>query len=198
VIVDSHLHIFPFLDGAAGFPSRAEHLEVLQYYLVGHGQPVRRVRDNTIVPGGSLQLFDHEKRGPEGLADVDLRVTANGRFEWTQDGEDRYIHFMPPSLQTNASTPEGILAQMAYVGVDVGVLQNAHLYGRLDDEFGEAARRFPGKFVGLAEVEEPRAQTDLELSSLRRAARELGLKGIYYANRAFLWDHFEHGFDDRR
>src|SRR5207253_9095744 len=48
------------------------------------------------------------------------------------------------------------------------------------------------------EVDEPRANTDVELASLRRAARDLGLKGIYYANRGFLWDHFEHSFDDRR
>src|SRR5262252_8390008 len=92
VIVDSHLHIFPFLDGPCGFPSRAAHLQVLQYYMAGHGQPVRRLADDTIAPGGSLQLYDLAKRGPEGLADVDFRVTRNGRFEWTQDGEDRYIH----------------------------------------------------------------------------------------------------------
>jgi predicted TIM-barrel fold metal-dependent hydrolase len=196
VIVDSHVHVFPYLDGPCGFPSRAAHLRVLQYYMVGHGQPVRRLRDDAIVPGGSLQLYDLAKRGPDGLAEVDFRVTRNGRFEWTQDGEDRYIHFMPPSLQANESRPEGILAQMAYVGVDVGVLQNAHLYGRLDDEFADAVRRNPGKLVGLAEVDEPNAHTDAELRSLRRAVRDLGLKGLYYANRSFLWDGFAHAFDD--
>ena len=196
MIVDSHLHIFPFLDGPCGYASRAEHLQRLQYYMVGHGQPVRRVADDAFVPGGSLQLFEPTALGPEGLTDVDFRVTRNGRFEWTQDGEDRYIHFMPPSLASNEATPEAILAQMAYVGVDVGVLQNAHLYGRLNDEFADAVRRYPDKLVGLAEVDEPRAHTDEEIQSLRRAVRDQGLKGLYYANRGFLWDHFEHGFDD--
>ncbi len=196
MIVDSHLHIFPSLDGPCGFPSRAEHLQYLQYYLVGHGQPVRRLADHTVVPNGSLALYDPEAFGPSGLAEVSFRVERNGRFVWTQEGEDRYIHFMPPSLQTNEAPPEAILAQMAYVGVDVGVLQNAHLYGRLDEEFADAVRRFPGKFVGLAEVEEFNAHTEAELQSLRHAVCDLGLQGLYYANRAFLWDHYRHNFDD--
>jgi predicted TIM-barrel fold metal-dependent hydrolase len=196
VIVDSHLHIFPFLDGACGFPSRAAHLEYLQYYMVGHSQPVRRLADNSEVPNGSLQLYDVTALSPAGLADVNFRVEVNGRFVWTQDGEDRYIHFMPPGLQTNEATPEGILAQMAYAGVDVGVLQNAHLYGRLDDDFARAMRQFPGKFVGLAEVEEIRANQSDEIASLVRAVRELGLRALYYANRSFLWDSKRRAFDD--
>lgn len=198
MIVDSHLHIFPFLDGPCGFPTRADHIQRLQYYIVGHGQPVRRLADDAIVPDGSLQLFDPDARRPEGLAEVDFRVTRNGRFEWTQDGEDRYIHFMPPSLATNEATAGAMLAQMAYVGVDAAVLQNAHLYGRLNDEFADAIRRFPGKFVGLAEVDEPRAHTADEIESLRHAIRDQGLRGLYYANRGFLWDHFQHSFDDER
>jgi predicted TIM-barrel fold metal-dependent hydrolase len=197
VIVDSHLHIFPFLGGACGFPSRAAHLEYLQFYMVGHGQPVRRLADHSVVENGNLALYEVSRESSAGLADVDFRVETNGRFVWTQDGEDRYIHFMPPSLQTNESTPEAILAHMAYVGVDVGVLQNAHLYGRLNPEFADAARRFPGKFVGLAEVDETRAHQPDEIASLVRAVREHGLRGLYYANRSFLWDAYRHSFDDR-
>src|SRR5712692_10531906 len=52
MIVDSHLHIFPHLDGPCGFPRRADHLECLQFYMVGHGQPVRRLRDDSVVPNG--------------------------------------------------------------------------------------------------------------------------------------------------
>ena len=196
MIVDAHLHIFPFLDGACGFRSRAAHLEYLQFYLVGHGQPVRRLTDHSVVKNGSIELYDVSKHGPSGLADVNFRVEPNGRFVWTQHGEDRYIHFMPPSLQTNESTAEGILAQLAYIGVDVGVLQNAHLYGRLDDEFASAQRRFPGKFVGLAEVEEFRANRPEEIASLTHAVHDLGLGGLYYANRSFLWDSYRHAFDD--
>jgi predicted TIM-barrel fold metal-dependent hydrolase len=195
VIVDSHLHIFPFLDGACGFRTRAEHMQYLQYYMVGHGQPVRRLRDHSIVLGGSLELYDETAEGPDGLADVDFRVERNGRFVWTQHGEDRYIHFMPPSFQNNEATTEGILAQMAYVGVDVGVLQNARLYGKLDDVFAAAVKRYPGKFVGLAAVDEFEAHTEAAIRSLRRVV-DLGLKGLYYANRSFLWDGYRHRLDD--
>ncbi len=197
MIVDSHLHIFPFLDGPCGFSSRELHLQYLQYYMVGHSQPVRRVRDHSIVPDGSLELYDQSAEGPHGLTDVNFRVERNGRFVWTQRGEDRYIHFMPPSLESNEATTAGILAQMAYVEIDVGVLQNAHLYGRLNDEFGRAIRDYPGKFVGLAEVEEFNAHTVSEIESLQHAARNLGLKGLYYANRSFLWDRYQHQLDDR-
>jgi hypothetical protein len=145
--------------------------------MVGHGQPVRRAQDDSVVPGGSLELYDQSAEGPHGLSDVDFRVERNGRFVWTQGGEDRYIHFMPPSFQNNEAKPDGILAQMAYIGVDVGVLQNARLYGKLDDVFATAVRRFPGKFVGLAAVDEFAAHTAGALQSLRRAA-ELGLKGL--------------------
>jgi predicted TIM-barrel fold metal-dependent hydrolase len=196
MIIDSHAHIFPHLDGPCGYPTRADHLQRLQYYLFGHGQPVRRLRDNAIIPNGSLVLFDPFATGPEGLAAVDLRVTRNGRFEWTQDGEDRYIHFMPPSLQTNAFDAEALRVQMAYVGVDAAVLQNAHLYGRLNSEFADAVRRYPGRFIGLAEIDEPNAHRPEEIDRLRAAVRTQRLRGLYYANRSFLWDRFRHAFDD--
>lgn len=195
MIIDSHLHIFPFLDGPCGFATRDEHLQFLQAYVVGHSQPARRVRDDAIVPGGSWQLADPERPGPDGLVPVDFRVGANGRFLWTQDGEDRYIHFMPPSLQANACPAEAVLAQMAYVGIDVGVLQNAHLYGRLNDDFADAMRRYPEKFIGLAEIDEARADQPSELEDLREAARGQGLRGLYYANRGLLWDPRVRPFD---
>src|SRR5207249_3987159 len=68
----------------------------------------------------------------------------------------------------------------------------------LNDEFAGAMRRFPGKFVGLAEVEEFRADQPDEIASLVRSVRELGLRGLYYANRSFLWDSYRHAFDDPR
>lgn len=197
MVVDSHLHVFPFLDGACGFPTRDLHLQYLQYYMVGHSQPVRRQRDHAVIPGASLELYDQSAEGPHGLADVNFRVERNGRFRWSQGGDERYIHFMPPNLETNESTVDAILAQMAYVGVSVGVLQNAHLYGRLNDEFADAVRDHPTRFIGLAEVEEFNAHTYAENDSLRVAVRDGQLRGLYYANRSFLWDGYQHHLDDR-
>src|SRR5918992_1449432 len=131
MLIDSHAHIFPYLGSAAGFPSAGEHMRFLQYYMAGHGQPVRRVDNDEIMPDQGL--LASRPGEPPRLADVGFHVESNGRFVWThaRAGVDVYIHFMPPSLQTNAAPADFILAQMAYAGVDRAVLQNAHLYGRL-------------------------------------------------------------------
>ena len=39
------------------------------------------------------------------------------------------------------------------------MLQNAHLYGRLNEYFAAAAAQFPGKLIALAEVDEVNAHT---------------------------------------
>jgi predicted TIM-barrel fold metal-dependent hydrolase len=196
MILDSHAHIFPFLGSPAGFPSVEEHMRVLQLYVVGHGQPVRRLRDHAIVEEPTLA--DLPLDGPERLHEVGFHVEENGRFVWRHQGEELYIHFMPPSLQTNASPAEFLLAQMAYARVDVAVLQNAHLYGRLNEYFAAAIARCPGKLIGLAEVDEVNADSEVELRDLRTAVRVLGLRGLYYANRGFFWDRYRHNFDHPR
>jgi predicted TIM-barrel fold metal-dependent hydrolase len=196
MIIDGHAHIFPFLGGGNGFPSVQDHLRVLQLYMVGHSQPVRRLRDHNIVTEETLADLPLDR--PERLRDVGFHVGEHGRFLWRHQGEELYIHFMPPSLQTNAFPAEALLAQMAYVGVDAAVLQNAHLYGRLNEYFAAAMARYPGRFIGLAEVDEPNADSDAELRSLQAAVHTLGLKGLYYANRGFLFDNYRHSFDHPR
>src|ERR671931_897703 len=95
-VVDSHVHIFPYLGGASGFPSVAEHLQFLQLYMAAHGEPVRRLRDHAVV--AEQTLHDGSLAGPESLREVGFRVGRYGRFEWTADGEEVYIQFFPPSL----------------------------------------------------------------------------------------------------
>jgi predicted TIM-barrel fold metal-dependent hydrolase len=193
-VVDSHVHIFPYLDEPSGFPSRAEHRRFLQLYMAAHGEPVRRLHDHARVT--EQTLHDGRLTDPSSLRDVRFRVGKYGRFEWTVDGEDLYIQFFPPHLQDMTSPAEFMLQQMARAGVDVGVLQNARLYGRLNEFFAEAVARYPGKFIGLTDVDEPRAHTDEQLATLRRAVRELGLRGLYYANRGLFTDSYSHMFDD--
>ena len=117
-------------------------------------------------------------------------------FEWTADGEDVYLQFFPPSLQTMASPPELMLQQMARAGVDCAVLQNARLYGRLNEFFAAAVRAYPDRFIGLADVDEAQAHTPAQLDKLRHAIRELGLRGLYYANRALITASYARMFDD--
>ena len=193
-VVDSHVHIFPSLDEASGFGSQAEHRWFLQLYMATHGEPVRRLRDHAQVH--QQTLHDGRLDTPSSLKEVDFRVGRCGRFEWTADGEDVYLQFFPPSLQTMASPPELMLQQMARAGVDRAVLQNARLYGRLNEFFAAAVRAYPDRFIGLADVDEAQAHTPAQLDKLRHAIRELGLRGLYYANRALITASYARMFDD--
>ncbi len=127
-VVDSHVHIFPFLDEPSGFPSQAEHRRFLQLYMGAHGEPVRRLRDHSRITRQTLH--DGSLSGPASLRDVGFRVGKYGRFEWTVDGETAYIQFMPPSLQAMESPAEFMLQQMARAGVNIarkGWLTKAHV-----------------------------------------------------------------------
>jgi predicted TIM-barrel fold metal-dependent hydrolase len=194
-IVDSHVHIFPYLDQPAGFPSQAAHRQMLQLYMTRHGEPVRRLRDHALV--GEPTLHDGRLAGPESLRAVDFHVGRFGRLEWKVDGEEVYIQFFPPSLQDMASPPEFMLQQMARAGVDRAVLQNARLYGRLNTFFADAVARYPDRFIGLADVDEPVAHTHAQIDELRRAVHDLRLRGVYYANRGLFTSGYAHALDDR-
>ncbi len=194
MIVDSHAHIFPYLGGPNGFPTVRDHLLFLQLYAATHSNPVRRLRDH--IPADDRRPLAGPPVSPAALLEANFRVGRFGRLEWTLDGEDYYLQFFPPSLQQMESPPEFMLQQMAHAGVDCAVLQNAHLYGRLDEYFAEAMRRYPGKFIGLASVDEARADSPEELGRLRRSVTELRLPGLYYANRGLFTQGYRRGFDD--
>jgi predicted TIM-barrel fold metal-dependent hydrolase len=197
VIVDAHAHIFPPLYGPCGFATETEHRQFLQLYIALHGEPVRRLRDHAHVPEAAAALHDGRLEGPEGLNEAaNFRVGRFGRFEWDWQGETYYRSFLPPSLQEMVSPPEFMLQQMARAGVDCAVLQNARLYGRLNEEFAAAARRYPGKFIGLTDVVEHEAHTPAECARLTHAVRELELRGVYVASRGFFPDRYRRGFDD--
>src|SRR5438874_11168469 len=137
-IVDSHVHLFPYLGDASGFTSEAEHRQFLQLYMATHGEPVRRLADHSSVH--EQTLHDGRLADPSSLRSVNFRVGRFGRFEWTVQGSDLYLQYFPPSLQTMASPPEFMAQQMARAGVDRAVLQNARPYGRLNDYFAGAVR----------------------------------------------------------
>ncbi|MGI9148815.1 MAG: amidohydrolase family protein [Chloroflexota bacterium] len=193
-VVDSHVHIFPNLGQASGFGSAAEHRRYQQLYMATHGEPVRRLADH--APVREQTLHDGRLGDPSSLRAVNFRVGSFGRFEWTADDTDLYLQFFPPSLQGMESPPEFMLQQMARAGVDRAVLQNARPYGRLDDYFAEAVRLYPNLFIGLADVDEANAHTLAQITKLRRAVRELGLRGLYYANRALITTSYTRMFDD--
>ncbi len=186
MIVDSHVHTFPYMGEASGFATAAEHLRKIQRTMYGSINRPVRARDGT--PVTEQTLWNGKDPGPEGLKEVAFRVGKYGRMEWTVDGEDVWMQYFAPSLEHNASTADYMVAEMDYAGVDVGVLQNAGVYGFLNDFFAECVRQYPTRFIGLGQVREPWAHTDEQLAELRRSAEVLGLKGLFY-HRVGFWDN---------
>jgi predicted TIM-barrel fold metal-dependent hydrolase len=185
-IVECHGHVFPPLAGASGFPSPETHLVHQQRAMHVHGnQPYRRLRDHAIVTERPLwEAGDPSETGR--ARDVRFRVGRFGRFEWERDGERYYVQFLPPHMQDLSAPPEGMVVEMDYAGIATAVLQNDHIYGNLAEYFADAARRWPGRFIGLAQVDEPSAYRDEELRALEDQVQRLGMRGLYFTMTAFF------------
>jgi predicted TIM-barrel fold metal-dependent hydrolase len=195
LVVDAHAHVLPHLGGPAGFATAADHLLYAQRAMHTHrAQPVRRARDNEIVTEPTL--WDPDDASPRGRREVGFRAGRHGRFEWRRDDEDLYLQFMPPSLQTMEAPPDFMVAQMDYAGIDVAVLQNDHIYGSLNEYFADAIRSHPGRFIGLAQVEEPAAYQDAQIERLHHAVLHLGMRGLYFTTATFFMTGYTIYYDE--
>ncbi len=194
MIVDSHVHVFPFLGEAPGFENRDDHLTCLQREMAVHHQPVRRRDDNAIVPEHSM--WSAADPSPAGREDVDFRVGRFGRMEWTIDDVDYYKQWLPPSLEKTASSADYIVAEMDDAGVDVAVLHNDVLYGKLNDFLAESDRRYPGRFLLTAHIDETSLDCASALIELHRAV-ELGHRGLFLSNWLFWLDGYRRLVDHR-
>lgn len=178
-IIDIHAHIFPPAATAAGFPDAATHLLHQQRAMHVHGnQPYRRRRDNALVT--ERPLWDAADPSPTGRRAVSFRVGRHGRYEWTSQGEEQFVQFLPPWMENLEMTAETLLACMDYAGVTTAVLQNDHIYGNLAEDFAVAVAAHPGRFVGLAQVEEAFAYRDSEIARVADQIDRLGMKAIYF------------------
>ena len=68
---------------------------------------------------------------------------------------------------------------MDHAGVDVAVLQNDVLYGKLTDFFYECSLRYPGRFLLAAHVDETSLASPEALEELHRATEQLGHRGLF-------------------
>lgn len=171
MIIDAHAHVFPYLGGANGWESVSAHMATL---------------DRQFGPARSASELSASR----------FRIGKFGRFEWPEEGV--YRQCMPPSLQDQTSSPEFMLAQMEHAGIDMVLLQNSKVYGKLNDYFAECVRKYPTRFVGLVEIDELEADKESEISKLRHAVKQLGLKGIFYEATRFLEIGNLGGFNDKR
>ncbi len=178
-VIDCHAHIFPPLAGACGFPDAAAHLLHQQRAMHEHGnQPYRRTRDDAVVT--ERALWSAEDSSVTGRKDVKFRVGRAGRFEWEVNGDAQYVQFLPPYMADMSAPAEVVVRQMDYAGVTTAVLQNDHIYGDLAEDFAAAAKTYPGRFIGLAQVQESWAFQDSEIARLIDQVETLGMSGLYF------------------
>ena len=194
-IIDGHGHVFPDLAGACGFADAGTHLLYMQRSMHVHGnQPYRRKRDHattTIRPLWSAD--DHSEAGRR--KDVGFRVGRHGRFEWEHDGEGYYLQFLPPSMQDMECGAEFMVVQMDYAGIKSVVLQNDHIYGNSAHYFADAMRRHPGRFIGLAQVDEAFAWRDDQMKFLEEQIA-LGMRGLYFTMTGYFRNAYARLYDD--
>lgn len=197
MIIDSHAHIFQHWAGPCGHPSREIHWKYIQKNVTRPAARVRRMRDRAETDAGGL--FRPGENGWSGLRDdVAFRVGLYGRLEYTVDGEDYCVQYMPVSMVQYECPPELMLAHMDYAGIDHCVLQAGPSYGRMNDYNALAQRQYPDRFTGLAHVDEAVADTPAEMAELERAVHRLGLRGLYYNVESFARYDFRWHFADRR
>ena len=191
IVFDAHSHCFPPLGRDRGIMAKrlAEH----QYHVRLHPQGIRRRRDNVRVAD---PLLAGERDGASWLPKVDFRIGKFGRVEFTHGGEDYYIQWMPPTLWDMSCPPEYVVAQMDYVGVDRAVLHHDRIYGRLDDYLSECVRKYPDRFVALAQVDEWVGGRPDQLERLTHQIRELGFSGLYFSTGGFFHTDFKAGVNN--
>jgi len=205
MIVDNHVHIFPYLGGNSEYESEKVQLMYAQKIMsrsfffeptrkVFFGEPTRKLEDYSIV--NEVTLWDRNKPGPEGIRNVNFRAGKFGRYEWTVNGINYCKQYMPVSLQDMAAPPELVIAQMNCAGVDKAVLQRSHIYGKLENYYKGAIEKWPDRFIGLTQIDESRACYDDQISELHRGIEQLGLKGLYFEPAALFVGNFRHNFDD--
>ena len=189
-VFDSHAHCFPPLAEDRGHT--AERLGEHQYHVRFHKQGIRRADDDSPV---AEPLLSGKADGVSFLPDVDFRIGRFGRLEFTHDGEEYYIQWMPPTMWEMESPPEYIVAQMDYAGVDRAIIQHDRIYGHLDDYLAECARKYPDRFVPLAQVDEWKGGEPEQLDRLARQV-ELGHRGLYFSTGGFFHRDFDIGLND--
>lgn len=178
-IIDGHAHIFRPLAGACGFADAATHLLHQQRAMHEHGnQPYRRPSDGAIVT--ARPLWSADDSSVAGWRDVNFRVGRCGRFEWEADSETQYVQFLPPYMADMSNPAEVLVQQMDYASIASAILQNDHIYGDAAEDFAAAAQHYPGRFIGLAQVQEACAYQDDQIARLVDQVERLGMAGLYF------------------
>lgn len=195
MVIDLHAHAFPQMGRDSGNQSGKMQVQFIQHHVQYHVQGFRKKADASVVDKPLLM-----PRGDafQDMPEVNFRIGQHGRVEFTVDGEDYYIPWYPCFMQDMAAPPELMISYMNYMGVDKAVLQHDHVYGNLNEYLSECTRKYPGRFLPLAQMREWKADEEEERESLRHAICDLGLKGLYFAVEPFGINNFEDHLDDAK
>ena len=184
-VIDAHLHTFPRLGTATGGQSAGLQIRLWQHHLRFYRPYFRRDDGSRVYE----PLLDYPSDDIDDMPDVNFRLSNFGQADFTVDGVDYYVQLYPPSLVNMEVPPERVIAEMDLLGVHIGVLQHDHIYGSLNEYFGECMRRFPGRFIGLAQIREWEADQEAEHERLERAILEHGNRGLYFSVGALALGH---------
>ena len=178
MIVDSHAYCFPPLDAPDGGEERLRRAQVAHAH---HHQPAFRLRDRSpassdpLAPGGTLDVSD--------LPDVAFRADREaGRVLWTVDGDDHTKYFYPPALRDLEYTPNQLIGEMDYAGVDVVLLHTDPMLARDGAFQAECVAAYPGRILSMAPVDEWRiaSEPDAVIDELTENIRGRGLHVVKF------------------
>jgi predicted TIM-barrel fold metal-dependent hydrolase len=187
MIIDCHAHVFPDWREPCGHPSNEVHLRYLQKIVTRPSAQAFRKWDGQ--PVSAAALFRPGDNTWAGLTDVGFRVGRFGQLQFTHEGEECFVQYMPVGMQDIAAPPELMIAQMIVAGVGHCILQAGGGYGAMNDFNAFAQSQHPDRFTALFWVDEPTADRPETLAEIERAHGKLGLKGLYYAQ-----DFSRHGY----
>ncbi|MDE0464703.1 MAG: amidohydrolase family protein, partial [Caldilineaceae bacterium] len=194
-VIDAHSHIFRRFATGSGAASAALTLKLWQYHLRDFTDFWRK-EDGARV---KEPLLDFPSDDINAMPDLNFRFGRYGQAELTVDGVDYVMQFYPPALENLEATPERMIAEMEVAGVDRGVLQSDHVYGaNINEYYAEAMRRYPDRFIALAQIRETEGHEAEELARLEHAVTELGCMGLYFSVELFALRGYVDRIDDAK
>jgi predicted TIM-barrel fold metal-dependent hydrolase len=193
MIIDCHAHVFMHWITPTGHATREIHKKYMQRMITRTVASTFRARDG--AKADTKALYRPDDPGWTGLTNVDFRVGKYGQLEFTHEGEDYVIQYMPVGMQEMVAPPELMLAQMMNAGVDHCVLQAGGAYGAMTEMNAYSQQQYPVKMTGLMHVDEAMAGQPAQLAEIDRAVDELHLRGIYFNVDAMSRHGFPWGLD---
>ena len=193
MIIDSHAYCFEPADSPRGYASSREHLLTVQQAQAGHHQPAFRLRDRAAGPS---DVLDPAGGDLADLPDLNFRIDhAAGRVLWDYRGETYTKHFYPPNLRNLECTPDSLIGEMDYAGIDKVLLHTNTMLGRSNEYQAECVQRYPERILSMALLDERQIHTDVDavITGVTAAINDLGLHAIKFNSAGYTvsdqpWD----------